>query len=261
MFSYEFVRIAFVCAILISILLPAIGAPLVQKRLSNIGDALSHTSLAGVAIGVVCGFSEIGGAIVISVVASLIIELIRRKFHKYSELSIVIVMSFAVALVSILSQNIGAKSLSSYLFGNINTVKISELIVLAIFFVITLIFYLGFYHQIFYTSYNELQASLDGVHVKTLTIFQTVLTAVIIAVASKVVGALMVASLMVIPYAASLQLSKSYKGSLIISIIIALISSISGTIIAYYSNSPTGGTMVMISIIILIICNYSSGYA
>ena len=246
-------RIALSCAIIVSILLPLVGAPLVQKRLSNTGDALSHTSLLGVAIALVCGFSTLWGAIIVSILSSLLIEFIRRKFNKYAELSIVIVMSFAVGLVAILSKFVGSgASFSSYLFGSINLVKMPELITLIILLVITCIFYIGFYHQIFYTSYNELQASLDGVHVKAFTLVQTVLTSVIIAVSSKVVGALMVSSLMVIPYAASIQLTKSYKGSIISSVIIAIISSISGTIISYYADLPTGGTMVMVSITILI---------
>lgn len=259
MLNYEFMRIALISAVLVSVLLPLIGAPLVQKRLSNMGDALSHTSLLGVAIGLVAGFSTILGAILISVLSSLVIEFIRRKFQKYAELSVVIVMSFAVALVAILSHfvNSGA-SLSSYMFGSITLITKTEMYLLLAVTIITLIFFIGFYKQIFYTTYNELQARLDNVPVRSINLVMTILTAIIIALASKTVGALMVSSLMVIPYASSIQVTKSYKFSIVISQVFALISSILGTVLSYYLDLPSGGVMVVVAVIILIcslICN------
>ena len=254
MLNYSFMRIALLSAILVSILLPLLGAPLVQKRLSNTGDALSHTSLLGVAIGLVCGFSTTLGAIIISILSSLLIEFIRRKFQKYAELSVVIVMSFAVGMVAILSHFVSSgASFSSYMFGSITLIGINELIILIVLTIITLLFFIGFYRQIFYTSFNELQARLDNVNVRLVNIILTVLSASVIAIASKTVGALMVSSLMVIPYAASLQLTKSYKGSIIVSIIIATISSVLGTTMSYYLDLPSGGVMVVISCIILVI--------
>ena len=243
-----------ICGGLVSILLPLIGAPIVQKRLSNIGDALSHTSLAGVVIGLACGMSPLWMAVIIAIISSLIIEFIRKKFSKYTEISVVIVMSFAVGFVAIMSKYAGSGStFSSYLFGAISLATTSDTIVLLILAIITILFFIGFYRQIFYVSYNELQASLDGIHVRLFNIVQTILSAVVIAVSSKIVGALIVSSLMVIPYAASLQITKSYKQSIIVSIILALISTIIGVLISYPLEISTSGTMIMVSVCILII--------
>lgn len=254
MLNYEFMRIALVCAVLVSVLLPLIGAPLVQKRLSNMGDALSHTSLLGVAIGLVAGFSTILGAIIISVCSSLLIEIIRKKFQKYAEISVIIVMSFAVSMVAILSHFVNSgSSLSSYMFGSITLITKTEMYLLLVVTIITLLFFIGFYRYIFYTTYNSLQAKLDNVPVNLVNIVLTILSAVVIALASKTVGALMVSSLMVIPYACSIQLTKSYKGSIITSQCFAILSSVSGTILSYYLDLPSGGVMVLISIILLLI--------
>jgi len=244
---------ALVIAIFVSIVLPLIGAPLVQRRLSNTGDALSHTSLAGVAIGSVAGLSPLWMSVIVSLISALIIEFIRRKFHKYSELAVVIVMSFAVAIAAILSKFSGAQTFSSYLFGSVMLTTEEEVITMAVIFVVSLVFFLGFYHQILYTNYNELQASLDGVKVTILNLVFTIITALIVAIASKTVGALMVSSLMVIPYAASIQLTRSYKGSLLLSVLFSLISAISGIILSYNIDIAPGGTMVLVAVVILII--------
>ncbi|MCR5787005.1 MAG: metal ABC transporter permease [Acholeplasmatales bacterium] len=253
MFSYSFMRIAFFICIFISIMLPLLGAPLVQKRLSMTGDALSHTSLLGVAIGIVAGFNPLIASIIISIVASVVIELIRRKFSKYAELSVVIVMSFAIGLTAILSKYSSAATFSSYLFGSISLVTLKDLIVIIAVAIVTVIFSIGFYRQILYSSYNEFQASLDNIHVKALNMAQTILTAIIVAISSKVVGALIVSALMVIPYASSIQLIKSYKGSLIVSIVLSLIASIIGVIASYYLDISAGGVMVVTSTIILLV--------
>ncbi len=254
MLNYEFMRIALICAILVSVLLPLIGAPLIQKRLSNMGDALSHTSLLGVAIGLVAGFSTILGAILISVVSSLIIELIRKKFQKYAEISVVIVMSFAVGMVAILSHFVNSgSSLSSYMFGSITLITKTEMYLLIAVTIISLIFFIGFYRYILYTTYNELQAKLDRVPVNVVNIILTILSSIIIALASKTVGALMVSSLMVIPYASSIQVTKSYKASLIVSQVFAIISSVLGTMLSYYLDLPSGGVMVLVSVLILFV--------
>jgi zinc transport system permease protein len=104
-----------------------------------------------------------------------------------------------------------------------------------------------------YISYNELQASLDNVNVRIINLVFTILCALVVAIASKTVGALMVSSLMVIPYAASLQLSKSYRASIIISVIISLLSAVIGITLSYYLDIASGGAMVLTSVAILVV--------
>ncbi len=253
MLSSAFMQRAFIISILVAVVLPLIGAPLVQKRLSNTGDALSHTSLAGVAIGVVSGISPLWSSIIVSVISALIIEYIRRKFNKYSELAVVVVMSFAIGIAAILSKFAGAQTFSSYLFGSVMLTTNQEVIVMSVIFIVTIVFFVGFYHQILYSNYNSFQASLDNVKVNLLNISFTILTALIVAVASKTVGALMVSSLMVIPYATSLQLTKSYKASIITSVILSVLAAVIGITLSYYLDIASGGTMVLTSVAILVI--------
>lgn len=253
MLNYSFMRYAFVVGIMLSLIIPLVGQTAVLKRLSTKGDALSHTALLGVAIGLVCGTNPLFIAVISCIVASIVIEYIRRKFNKYAELSVAIVMSASIALAAILSNYSSGNSFNSYLFGSILLIRKVELIFTIIIFILTLVFYIGFYHQIMYITYNETQARLDGVKVGIINILETILTAVIIAVSSKIIGALMVSALMVIPYATSMQLTKSYKKGMIISCILSLISMLVGLTVSYYADLQPGGTIVICSVLFLII--------
>ena len=102
-FSQGYMQRAFVVALLISIITPLIGNVIVLKRLSSIGDALSHASLGGVAIGLCFGFNPIIAAIVFSVIAAIIIEYIRGAFPNYSEMATAIVLSFGVGIAAVFS--------------------------------------------------------------------------------------------------------------------------------------------------------------
>lgn len=258
MFNYEFMRIAFIVGLLLSVIIPLVGQTCVLKRMSTAGDALSHTALFGVAIGLVSGGSPLMIAVITCIVMALVIELIRHKFSKYAELSVSIVMAFSIAMAAILSNFSNSANFSSYLFGSILLIQNSELIFTSIIFVITIAFYFGFYHQIKYTSYNEVQAKLDGVNVNLINIVQTILTAVVIAISSKIIGALMVSALMVIPYAAAIQISRSYKKSMFISVIFSVISVVVGLVFSFYMDLQPGGTIVVTAIVILVIsmiCN------
>lgn len=253
MFNYEFMRLAFLIGCMLGIIIPLVGQTCVLKRLSTTGDALSHTALLGVAIGLVAGSSPLIVAIITCIILSLVIEFIRKKFSKYSELSVAIVMAASIALAAILSKFSNSANFSSYLFGSILLIKTQDVIITSIVFIITLLFYFGFYHQIKYVSYNEVQAKLDGVRVNFINIVQTIITAIVIAISSKVIGALMVSALMVIPYASSIQLTKSYKKSMLLSMLFSLISVFVGLTLAYYLDLQSGGTIVLSSVFILII--------
>ncbi len=249
MFEYEFVRIAFLVGTMLAIALPLIGTNIVLKRLSMTGDALSHTSLAGIAIGLILGVNPLPIAMLTCVVAALIIELIRKKFYKYSEIAIAIVLSGGIGLAGVLSSFTPIANFSSYLFGSIVSISMTELFLTIGVFAVVVITSIIFYKELMFISYNENNAKLSGVPVNLVNIFFTIITALTVAIASKVVGALIVSSLIVIPTATSLQIAKSYRSTILYSILFALISMTAGLIFSYYLRP--GGTIALVSIIIL----------
>ena len=127
MLSYAFMQRAFLVGLIFAVILPALGLIMVLKRLSMVGDALSHISLAGVAAGLLMGINPIAGAVLVSIFAGLSIEWLRRRIAGYEELSIALIMSFGVGLAGVLSGFVpSAGSFHQYLFGSIVSITTGE---------------------------------------------------------------------------------------------------------------------------------------
>lgn len=253
MLQYEFMQKAFLVGILLAIIIPLIGVVVVLKRMSMIGDALSHTSLAGVALGLILGINPIVGAIVACTLAAFSIEYIRKKIPKYAEISISIIMSVGISLASVLSGFVqSAMDFNSFLFGSIVAITDGELYLVVGVSILVIIVFLMFYKELMYLSFDEQSAKLAGVPVKRVNFIITLLTAITVSVASRSVGALIVSSLMVIPVACAMQLSKSYKQTVIYSVLFAVLFTIIGLTLSYYLSLKPGGTIVLVGVVILI---------
>jgi len=252
MFEYAFMRTAFLVGIILAVIIPLLGSVLVFKRLSMIGDSLSHTALAGVAIGLIAGYNPLYGAIAICILATLFIEVMRKKFPKYAEISLAIIMSAGIGLSGLLS-SIAPTNFSNYLFGSIVSISSLEVYLAIGLFIAVVLFFIIFYRELMFISYSETSAQLAGVPVKRVNFILSILTAVLVALASKIIGALIVSSIMVIPTAISLLIAKSYKTTLLYAIVFSVISMIVGLTVSFYAGLKPGGTITMTAIGILII--------
>lgn len=254
LFQYDFMRKAFIVGILIAIIIPCIGLIVVLRRLSMTGDALSHMSLAGVAVGLIIGINPVLGASIACIIAAFGIEFIRKRFKKYSELAIAIIMSAGVGLAGVLSGFVGnSANFNSFLFGSIVAITNFELAMVVIISAVVISVFLLLYKELMYMAFDETSAKMAGVPVKRINIIFTILTALTVSIASRTVGALIISSLMVIPTACGMQYGKSYKQTLIYSIIFALAFTVIGLTVSYYQGLKPGGTIVLTGVIFLII--------
>ncbi len=248
MLTYKFMQISFLVSILLGVAIPLLGSSAVFKRLSSSGDALAHSSLAGVAIGLAAGLNPLWVAVFSCVVSFLIIELLRRRFNKYSEIGVAVVLSASVGLAGILSSFTSASNFDAYLFGSILLISEEELYLTLGIFAAVLGFYFLFHGQIFASLYSESESKVSGIKVNGLTFVQDLLFALTIAVSSKITGSLVVSSLVVLPTAVALQFKKGYKWTLLISVFSSLTAMLSGLSIAYYADLKPGATIVMVLI-------------
>lgn len=252
-FQYAFMQKAFLVGILLAVIIPLIGVVVVLKRLSMIGDALSHTSLAGVALGLLLGINPIIGAVVICVVAAFSIEAIRKRFPKYAELSISIIMSVGIGLASVLSGWIeDGAAFNSFLFGSIVAIMDTEVMLVILVTVIVVAVFFLLYKELMFITFDEQGAVLAGVPVRKINFVITLLTAITVSVAARSVGALMVSSLMVIPVACAMQIANSYKKTVVYAVLFAIGFTVFGLILSYYFNLKPGGTIVLIGVVVLI---------
>ena len=253
MLHYEFMRIALIVALLLGIALPLIGSGVVFKRLSSSGDALAHTSLAGVAIGLAAGLNPLLISIVACIVSFLIIEVLRKKFAKFSEIGVVVVLSAAIGIAGILSSYTKQANFDSYLFGSILLISDLELYIVIALTAVIVILSILFYGPFMSILYSENEAKVKGTKVGIINFVHSLLLAVTVAVGAKVVGSLVVSSMIVLPTAIALQFKRGYKWTLIISVITGVVAMVSGLTISYYAEWKPGATIVLLTVCILLV--------
>lgn len=254
MLQLGFMQNAFIAGFIISILCPFIGLFIVLRRYSMIGDTLSHSSFAGVAIGLVIGTNPLLTAFLFTSVCALVIESLRTYYKKYAELvmSIVLTLSLGIAIILISSGKASAK-VDSFLFGSILTVTKSDIILIAIVGGICLLTLLCLYNKLIYVTFDETGAQTAGINVKLVNYIFTLLIGATISLSIRVLGILVVSSIIVVPVATAMQLKKGFTKTLLLSILFGFLDVMIGLILSYYINSAPGGTIALTSVIMLLL--------
>jgi zinc transport system permease protein len=253
-FQYGFMQRALIAGVMIAVICSAIGTFIVLKRLSMIGDGLSHIALGGVALGLFLNVNPVLTALIFSVLSAIGIN--RLKGAKiFGDVAIAIFFSAGLAVaVVLLSLARGFNvDLFSYLFGSILTVNESDLQVMLGMGVFTLAAVVIFYKELFYITFDEVSARASGIPVEKLNTLLVVLTAITVVVSLKIVGILLVSSLLVVPVATSLQIARNFKETILSSMVFAIFSVVMGLIFSFYFNLAAGGAIVLTSVVIFLI--------
>ena len=261
--QYEFLQNAFLTGIIIGIIAPLLGVFVVVRRQSLIADALSHVTLGGIAFSLYMdkkilanpvGLNPLYMGMAFSIVGSLLIEKLRTVYKHYQELAIPIIMSGGLGLsVIFISLADGFNTdLFSYLFGSVSAVSRADLwtIIAVAVVVVTVVIFL--YKELFLISFDEDHAKASGIPTKWIHFVFIILVAMVIAASMRIVGVLLVSSLMTLPVAASMRLANGFKQMIVYSVLFGEISVFGGLISAYYLDLAPGGTIVMIAILILL---------
>lgn len=252
--SYGFMQRAFLAGMVVAVICPAIGIFLVLRRMSMIGDTLSHVALAGVAGGMLGGIYPVYSALGFSVLAALAIEKLSKEYEQYKELSIAIILSAGIGLATVfISLGNSNSAIFSYLFGSIGLVSGRDVWIIFILGLFIFVSVLFFYRALFYIAFDEEAARLAGVPVKWVNLYFTILIAVTIAVSMRIVGVLLVSSLMIVPVATSLQITGGFKQTFIYSVLFGIFSVLLGLFLSFYIDLAPGGTIVISSVLVLIV--------
>jgi zinc transport system permease protein len=254
MFEYSFMQNALTAGVLISILCPTVGVFLVLKRYSMMGDTLSHSSLAGIALGLIYGFNPLLSAFIFTSVCGILIEFLRNYYKKYAELVMSIILTFSVGLAIILiSTGKSGANVNTYLFGSILTVTLKDLYVIATLSIVSIVSLALLYNKLVYITFDEEGAFTSGINVKLINYLFTLLVGATIAVSIRIMGILVISSMIVIPVATALQLNLGFKKTLMFSVLFGFIDIITGLITSYYINSAPGGTIALVSVVVLVL--------
>lgn len=252
-FQYSFMIRAFAAGSIVGILAPLIGTFLVARRYSLIADSLAHVSLAGVAVGLLTGIYPVYTALATAIVAAFAIEKMRvgKRIAGESALAIFLSGGLAIAVTLIGIAHGFSVDLFSYLFGSITTVRQADVITVAVLGIVVSGVLLAMYKELFFLSFDEEVATVSGIPAKIINGALMVMTAVTVAISMRIVGALLIGALMVIPVVAAMQIAKSFKTTIWYAIAIGLVSVIAGLFAAYYLDIPAGGAIVLASLMLL----------
>lgn len=254
-FSYSFMVRALIAGIAVGIAAPLIGTFLVAKRYSLIADSLAHVSLAGVAAGILLGLNPIIGALAVALVSAFAIERLRSGKRVTAEVALAMFLSsgLAAAVVLIGLNDRVNVDLMSYLFGSITTVGAQDAWIISGLALFVLAAAAVLYRQLAYASFDEEQAQASGLRVKLLNQALVLMAAATVVLSLRIVGGLLIGALTVIPVAAAAQLARSFKQTLMLSVVFGLLAVVVGLILSFYLDLAAGGTIVLTALAVFLI--------
>jgi len=254
-FQFDFMIRAFAAGGVTAIIAPLLGNFLVVRRYSLMADTLAHVALVGAALSLLLGTNPILTAVVTSLVVGIVIEKLRSRGGITGESILAIFLSSSLAVVAIIISLIKGTgfNLSGFLFGSIVTVLPSDLVYIVGLGVVTLLVVVLIYKPLFLTSFDEEIAQASGIRVQQINTVLILLTALTVSVSIRVIGALLTGALMIIPVMAATQISKSFKQNVVFSILFSLLAVVIGLFVSYYLNLASGGTIVIVALLIFIL--------
>jgi len=252
--QYVFIQRALLVGCCMALGCSSLGVFLVLRRFSLIGDGLAHVSFATVALALLLRVQPLIISIPLVAAASLFILRLSEKNAAYGDSAIGLVSSFGIALGVILASTAGGFNvdLFSYLFGNILSVSTFEVwMTAAISFLVVGVIWL-FYHDLFAITSDEEYARVSGIKVSRVNTIFILLTSCIVVLGIKIVGTMLVSSLIIVPALAALQLVRSFKATIILSGFFSIVSVGLGVFASYIFNLPSGAAIVMVNFLFFI---------
>ena len=255
MFSYTFMLRALIVGLLVTICASLLGTSLVLKGYSMIGDGLSHVAFGALTIATVLGVSPLKFTIPIVIIAAFFILKLNTKSSLKGDAAIGMISVTALAVgVLVISLGTGLNTdLYSYLFGSILSMNTEDVILSIILSVVVIILFVFSYNKIFAVTFDEDFAVSSGTNCSFYNMLIAILTAVTVVLGMKMMGTLIISALIIFPAITSIMICKSFKKVVICSLILSIICFVTGLVISYMYNLPTGATIVTINALTYII--------
>ena len=250
--DYTFMKNALLAILLITPIFAILGTMIVNNKMAFFSDALGHSALTGIAIGMLLGISNINiSMILFAVIFALLLNFIKNKTTYGADTIISVFSSIAIALgLAILAQTGNFNKYSSYLVGDILSITPAEILYLFITFIAIMLFWYFMFNKLNVISINKTLAKSRGINTKLIDNIFVILIAVIVMISIRWIGILLINSLLILPAAASRNIAKNMRSYHLLSVIFSMFSGIVGLILSDYWNIPTGPMIVIISGII-----------
>lgn len=254
LFNESFLTRALIAGLMISLCSALLGVSLVLKKFSMIGDGLSHVAFGAMAIAVAANVAPLTVALPVVIVASFLLIRMNEKAKIKGDVAIALLSTGALAVgVMVTSMTTGMNvDIYNYMFGSILTMKNSDVVITAILTACVVSLFVIFYNEIFAVTFDESFAKATGTKVSFYNMLIAALIAVTIVIGMRMMGALLISSLIIFPSVTSMRISKSYRNVIISSCLVSVFCFISGLIFSVKYEAPTGASVVVVNIFVLI---------
>ncbi len=255
MFQNDFMIRALIGGILVSLCASLLGVTLVLKRYSMIGDGLSHVGFGALAVASAIGSAApLQIAIPVVVAAAFFLLRLSENSKVKGDAAIALISTGALAIGITAASVSGLNTdINSYLFGSIIAMDGTDLIFCSVLSFIIIILFVLFYNKIFAVTFDENFAKATGTKAGIYNMIIALLTALTIVVGMKMMGSMLISSLIIFPAVISMRLCSRFKTVIIMSAMVSVLCFITGLIASYYYSSPTGASIVIVNLIVLII--------
>ena len=249
--SHDFMQRALLAALLTGLAAPAVGTYLVQRRLALMGDGIGHVALTGVALGLLTGWAPVWTAVAAATVGAVVIEFVRARGRASADVALAMLFYGGIAGGVLLTGLAGstAATLNTYLFGSITTVSATDLWVIVALAAVVLALCIGLQPQLFAVCQDEEYARVAGLRVRTYNVLIAVMAAVTVTVAMRTVGLLLVSALMVVPVATAQQVTRGFRATFALALVLGVLPSLTGVVFSYYVDVAPGASIVVIALI------------
>jgi zinc transport system permease protein len=251
--EYGFIQRALIAGSLVAMLCAVLGVVLVLRRLSMMGDGLSHVAFGGVAFAMVLNLYPLVVSLPIAAVSSFAILKLTERARIFGDAAIGVVSSVGIATGVMLASIAGGFNvdLFSYLFGNILSITKIEVLVSVVISVSVLAIIFIFFDEIFSITFDEQFARASGIPVDRINAMLMILTAVTVVLAMKVVGIMLTSALLILPAVTAFQNARGFRNAIIMASLSSLSSLVIGIYISFAYNLPAGATIVIINVLFL----------
>ena len=255
MLSYPFLVRALFGGLLVSLCASLLGVSLVLKRYSMIGDGLSHVSFGALSVALAMGWSPLKVSIPVVVLAAFFLLRITENSKIKSDAAIALISASALAIgIIITSLTTGMTTdVSSYMFGSILAMSREDVRLAGVLCLVVLGLFVLCYNKIFAVTFDESFAKATGVRVGVYNIVIAVLTAVTIVLGMRMMGAMLISSLVIFPCLTSMRAFKSFGGVVIASGIISMVCFLIGMTASYQFSTPAGASVVVVNLIVFLL--------
>lgn len=253
-FSYTFLIHALIVGTLVSLCASLLGVSLVLKRYSMIGDGLSHVGFGALAVASALGVAPLYVAVPVVVIAAFLLLRINTNGKIMGDAAIAIISSGALAVGVLIVSLAGTNTdLESYMFGSIMSISDTDAVMSVVLSVILIVLYILFYNRIFAVTFDETFSKAIGTSTGFYNTVIAILIAVTIVLGMRMMGALLISSLIIFPCITAMRVCRNFKSVCICSAAVAVVCFFVGMVASYMLETPTGASIVVVNILTLVL--------